>query len=359
MPSGVFIANQENLPNGPIKYPPSPFFIHTVHMITQMHLQNFKAWRDSGELALAPLTLLLGTNAGGKSSFIQSLLLLKQTLAATGNYRQLQTEGPLFNAGTLQDLLHVAADGTLAPCLSIDIRLDQAPAFHGEYSAEYNADGSARTTTSPAFDTWLQQLTHLPALRQLQADDLAELTRDAALRETVSLWLNRMGIADELTIKPEEPDQLYVCRLGRLNKMHHTGTGLSMALPVLITACRAQPESTVLIEEPEAHLHPLAQSTLAELFASISRTHQVQFMIETHSEHLFRRMQTLVARTTLNKNDAALFFVEQTNTDSPSARRLTLDDVGRVQNWPSGFFGDALAETREQARLMLTRSREL
>ena len=75
-----------------------------------------------------------------------------------------------------------------------------------------------RTTTSPAFDTWLQQLTHLPALRQLQADDLAELTRDAALRETVSLWLNRMGIADELTIKPEEPDQLYVCRLGRLNK---------------------------------------------------------------------------------------------------------------------------------------------
>ena len=336
-------------------------------MITQIHLQNFKAWRDSAELTLAPLTLLLGTNAGGKSSFIQSLLLLKQTLAATGNYRQLQTEGPLFNAGTLQDLLHVAADGTLAPCLSIDVRLDQVPAFQGEYNGEYNAeysgeyniDGSARTTTSPAFDTWLQQLTHLPALRQLQADDLAELTRDAALRETVSLWLNRMGIADELTIKPEEPDQLYVCRLGRLSKMHHTGTGLSMALPVLITACRAQPGSTVLIEEPEAHLHPLAQSTLAELFASISKTHQVQFIIETHSEHLFRRMQTLVARTTLHKNDAALFFVEQTNTDSPCARQLTLDEVGRVQNWPSGFFGDALAETREQARLMLTRSREL
>jgi predicted ATPase len=112
--------------------------------------------------------------------------------------------------------------------------------------------------------------------------------------------------------------------------------------------------STILLEEPEIHLHPLAQSVLAELFVEASKKRKVQFIVETHSEHLFRRMQTLIARQTVTIEQAAMYFVQR---DGAAAKLLPLaiDEYGRVVNWPPQFFGDALAETREQAKLMFER----
>ena len=125
-------------------------------------------------------------------------------------------------------------------------------------------------------------------------------------------------------------------------------------LPVLVVAYFAPPGSTIILEEPEIHLHPLAQSVLAELFVTISAQRKVQFIVETHSEHLFRRMQTLIARQQVAAEQAAMYFVEREGKTA-KLRVLDLDDYGRVRNWPEGFFGDALGETREQARLMFER----
>ena len=80
-------------------------------------------------------------------------------------------------------------------------------------------------------------------------------------------------------------------------------------------------------------------------------------MIETHSEHLFRRMQTLVAREELSTEECELYFVEK-DQGQAQLRRLELDAYGRVTNWPERFFGDALGETEEQARLMFQRRME-
>jgi predicted ATPase len=112
-----------------------------------------------------------------------------------------------------------------------------------------------------------------------------------------------------------------------------------------------------MLEEPEIHLHPLAQSILAELFVDVSKERNVQFIVETHSEHLFRRMQTLIAKQQIMPDEAAMYFVER-DDKAARMRPLELDEFGRVKNWPEGFFGDALGETREQARLMFTRQQE-
>ncbi|MFA7557444.1 MAG: DUF3696 domain-containing protein, partial [Hydrogenophaga sp.] len=72
---------------------------------------------------------------------------------------------------------------------------------------------------------------------------------------------------------------------------------------------------------------------------------------------LFRRMQTLVARQTVATQDVALYFVERQG-HAATLRELGLDDFGRLTNWPQGFFGDALNETREQARLMFERQQK-
>lgn len=178
--------------------------------------------------------------------------------------------------------------------------------------------------------------------------------------EGVSKWLVRMKVADKLEVTQLGRSTRYevvIHRDGLETNLRDVGIGISQVLPVLTIAYFAQSGSTIMLEEPEIHLHPLAQSVLAELFVEVSKERNVQFIVETHSEHLFRRMQTLIARQQITPKDAAMYFVER---DGKAARMrpLELDDFGRVKNWPEGFFGDALGETREQARLMFTRQQE-
>jgi predicted ATPase len=176
----------------------------------------------------------------------------------------------------------------------------------------------------------------------------------------VSNWLARMKIADSLEVRQLGRSTRYevvVHRDGVASNLRDVGIGVSQVLPVLVVAHFAPPGSTVLLEEPEIHLHPLAQSVLAELFVEVSKQRGVQFIVETHSEHLFRRMQTLIAKQTTTLDDAAMYFVEK-GREGSQLRCLNLDAYGRLLNWPEGFFGDALGETREQARLMFERQKE-
>jgi predicted ATPase len=95
---------------------------------------------------------------------------------------------------------------------------------------------------------------------------------------------------------------------------------------------------------------------LAELFVGVSKKRKVQFIVETHSEHLFRRLQTLVAKETTASEKCAMYFVEK-GRQGAKLRELILDSYGRLINWPDNFFGDTLGETREQARLMFERKK--
>ena len=84
----------------------------------------------------------------------------------------------------------------------------------------------------------------------------------------------------------------------------------------------------------------------------------MQFIVETHSEHLFRRLQTLIARQEVQPSQAAMYFVEREQL-AAKMRELRVDDLGRVANWPPKFFGDSLSETREQTALAIQRAKEL
>lgn len=292
-------------------------------------------------MTLTPLTLLLGTNAGGKSSFIQALMLLQRALGDSE---------PLPDASTL---LHRDANNQPATQMSIT-----TVSYAGELTLRIFGDNPCQPVLTGEPQS-LPVLHHLPAVRTLQTDELQQL-QDSELAARVSHWLQRMGLADAIGTDPTQPGSLIVHQHGRHLPLLNMGTGIALVLPVLLAACRAQPGEMLLIEEPEAHLHPLAQSALAELFTEVAITHQVQIVMETHSEHLFRRLQTLMARGTLTAEQATLYFVEYDDAaQSPAIRQLYTDQLGRVVNWPQGFFGDALGETREQARLMLNRAREL
>ena len=77
-------------------------------MLTKLHLKNFKAWKDTGSIRLAPLTVIFGANSAGKSSLGHLLLALKQTALSTDRKRALHLgdTSSLIDLGTFADCLH-------------------------------------------------------------------------------------------------------------------------------------------------------------------------------------------------------------------------------------------------------------
>lgn len=439
-------------------------------MLTHLKLENFKIWRSTGPIRLAPITLLLGTNSSGKSSLIQSLLLIRQTVKGDDPNLDLNLGNPdaddSVTLGQFKDVLcrHGAAiEGTLTPQVGIEFRWSEsvAAADSNLFSARYRQGmaGSAELEylrigkdnqgftvhrrkrgvyrlqiagernslrqsadfrpersfafsaatlnrlgeraepirpTGPALLDELGRIIYLGPVRRLAQRDyvwagrmpahigddgakavdaliasgvacqLAKKRKQAMPAEGmlfayVLYWLREMNLADDISIRAlgsSARHELLIENDGQASNLKDVGVGVSQVLPVIVAALFAQPGHIVIVEEPESHLHPLAQSKLAELLAQVSKERNVQFIVETHSEHLFRRMQTLIAKQRITTNEAAMYFVEREGK-AARMRPLELDDFGRVKNWPEGFFGDALGETREQTALAIQRAKEL
>ncbi|ABI60194.1 AAA family ATPase [Nitrosomonas eutropha] len=425
-------------------------------MFTSLRLINFKAWEDTGTIALKPVTVLLGTNSSGKSSLIQSLLLLKQTVQSPDRSVHLNLGGDetndLFNFGSFDDVLKrgtqsprefsitfafeayeqsrvnegrfscsyrqtavgAAAIQELAlstgahrfravrkekenyaifiadetrPCAKDkNLAPERSIALPAEAIATLGSNGAIAEDLSLVIRRELENICYLGPFRrkperdyvwnkttpgQIESDGhrtidvllSGALSKDGKQNEIldgISYWLARMKVAEKLTIKQLGRSSRYeiiVHKDGIAANLRDVGIGIPLILPVLTAGYFAPPGSTVILEEPEVHLHPLAQSVLAEFFVRLSRSRHIQFIVETHSEHLFRRMQTLIARKETSAEQIAMLFVERV-ADNAILRKLKVDEFGRVNNWPQHFFGDALGETREQARLMLARQQE-
>jgi len=435
-------------------------------MLTHLKLENFKIWRSTGPIRLAPITLLLGTNSSGKSSLIQSLLLVRQTVKGDdpnldlnlGNpdagdsvtlgrfkdvlcrqgansestsatqigiefrwaeqgqaesstlfsaryskgpagsadlaYLRLGKDGQGFTVERRKPGIYRLSLATLAKSLgqSADFRPQRTFAFSAPTLNKLGVHGETIKPIGPTLLDELGRIIYLGPVRRLAqrdyvwagrmpahiGDDGAKavdaliasgvarqramqrketLPPEAQLFEQAIYWLKEMSLADGLAIRALGNSARYELMIendGQTSNLRDVGVGVSQVIPVIVAALYAQPGHIVIIEEPESHLHPLAQSKLAELFKTVSKDRNVQFIVETHSEHLFRRLQTLVAKQEITLNETATYFVEREGK-SARIRLLQLDDFGRVKNWPDGFFGDALGETREQARLMFER----
>lgn len=427
-------------------------------MFTKLRLTEFKAWQDTGEISLKPVTVLLGTNSSGKSSLIQSLLLLKQTAQSPDRSIHLNLGGDevndIFNFGSFENVLRqgvsdkrlfsiafsfeslasesrvkggefycsygqnsaggvvihewsVKTDchkfrsvrrGKGAYSLVVDEELqprskgrqlspERSVALSADAIALLGKEGPALEDLSLQIRRELEQISYLGPLRRkperdyvwnksqpgemgsdghraidvLLASALMKGEEQNRIMEGVSKWLARMQVAEKLEVKQIGRSTRYevvVCNHGIEANLRDVGIGISQVLPVLTLAYFAPAGSTVVLEEPEIHLHPLAQSVLAELFVEVSKERNVQFIVETHSEHLFRRMQTLIARQSLTIEQIGMYFVERL-AGNTCLRTLEIDEFGRVGNWPEGFFGNAMGESREQTQLAIKRAKEL
>lgn len=445
-------------------------------MLTSLRLRNVKSWLDTGELRLAPLTGLFGTNSSGKSSILQTLLLLKQTVESTDRAQVLHLGGEraLVDVGAFRDLVHghahpAAIEWALGWSLPVALRFSEPGASRtlfstdqlrfaariverqpkptaravvdwfeyridppgsrpgrcfgmrragtGQDAYELTAEGFAhkrnRGRPAPlpapvkfygfpeqvyyayqntdfladlqlAFEQVFGQLFYLGPLRDYprrqyvwagtQPSDvgqrgeaaiaalLASRERGASisrgwgrgrkhysLEAMVASWLKQLGLVHEFSVdQVAEGSNIYQVRVQRSPRtprvlITDVGFGVSQILPVLVLPYYAPEGSTIILEQPEIHLHPAVQAGLADVLVDAVKTRNVQVILESHSEHLLRRLQRRIAEGELSADDTALYFCEMRG-EASHATALDVDEYGNIRNWPPGFFGDEMGD---------------
>jgi len=132
-------------------------------------------------------------------------------------------------------------------------------------------------------------------------------------------------------------------------KITDVGFGVSQVLPVLVQAFYCPPNSTVWMEQPEIHLHPQVQAELADVFISAIRSREngdarnVQLIVESHSEHFLNRLQRRIAEGEITPDDVAIYFCKRAGS-ATELELLEVDLYGNIENWPTNFFGDEMAD---------------
>ena len=169
-----------------------------------------------------------------------------------------------------------------------------------------------------------------------------ELTRE------VSEWLLRMGLADSLQINPLDFDKRFyetkvrISDKGVYASLLDVGFGVSQILPVITLLFFAPEESIILLEQPELHLHPNAQSVLADLLLHVAEERKLQLIVESHSEHLLTRLQRRIAESDhafASPENIKMYFCDIKDGESV-AQPVEIDEYGQIKNWPENFFGD-------------------
>jgi len=181
------------------------------------------------------------------------------------------------------------------------------------------------------------------------------------LEQIVAESLKRMGLIDGFDVKPiSEQRQEYevkVCTKGSKDwvDLPDVGFGVSQVLPVLVQCFYAPPGSIIIMEQPEIHLHPSAQSALADVMIDVINSREngadrnIQLLIETHSEHFLRRLQRRIAEGAISQKKVSAYFANITKAPA-TLEPLQIDMFGNVENWPEDFFGDEMGDITAHAR---------
>ena len=125
------------------------------------------------------------------------------------------------------------------------------------------------------------------------------------------------------------------------------GFGVSQCLPIFVQGVIMEPNEVLIVEQPEAQLHPSAQLELGSFFADLWNLGRVESIVETHSANILLRLRRLIARGDLNHEDVsvAFFTIDEDNGNMPVVRNLDIEEDGSMQaGLPMEFFGADIIE---------------
>jgi predicted ATPase len=374
-------------------------------MLNFLRIRNFKAFEDVS-LEFRPLTLMAGLNGMGKSSVLQSLLLLRQSYEQRLLSKGLALNGDLVKIGTGKDALFERAESDnisfelgfkseqieslcwvyqydrksdvieIKNAINISDNLRDICLFN-DYFHYLQSERLGPRTVSEMSDYLVRQhfqigisgeyTAHFMAIfakyrihsindyqKNYTQDKIPPTSHPQAqsllLKDQVEAWMGEISPGTQIKISSNPDIDLmslqYSFVMGKevSNPYRSTnvGFGISYTLPIIVSVLASSPGSLILIENPEAHLHPRGQSRIGELLA-LAASYGVQIIIETHSDHVLNGIRVAVHGGKIKPDDVQLHYFQRTaNTERASTEVISpkIDRNGRIDRWPDGFFDE-------------------
>jgi AAA15 family ATPase/GTPase len=375
-------------------------------MIVRLEIQNFKCFKNAQSFPLSKVNLFTGYNGRGKSTVLQSLLLLAQSLYDNRNLHKLLVNGIFCNLGIFEDLLNFQSDDK---SIRFTIESDMPDAPHQvvlsyeEYSArsgrlnglvvddldifETRMDlaGKAESTekTLGNYPTEINKLfenfqfvsadrmgpTPFEAKHDLYDNNPVGNTGEYKLNviterhieKHLSESIQRIMDGGKMTVdgsdKANEVLKLYFTTLSSDHQVKaiNSGFGYTYIIPILLSVLMRK-DGCLFIENPEAHLHPCAQSRLMKELIRLARMQNVQLFVETHSEHIVNAMRLCILEEDydgFSNEDVRLYFFDK----DLSVKPLEVEPDAQIPLWPAGFFDQAERDAAMILKLGLLKSK--
>jgi predicted ATPase len=212
---------------------------------------------------------------------------------------------------------------------------------------EYIWGGASPTDVGRRGERTVDAILAAEARREVRS--LGWKKRRRSFQEILALWLYELGLIAEFRVEEiARGSNLYRVRVKQERRgievlLTDVGFGVSQFLPILVLLYYVPENSIVVLEQPEIHLHPHVQSGLGDVLINVVKSRKLQVIVESHSEHLLRRVQRRIAEGEVSPAETALYFCDVTNGQS-RLTPLEVDLYGSIRNWPRDFFGDEFGE---------------
>ncbi|MGC9525672.1 MAG: DUF3696 domain-containing protein [Limnospira sp.] len=401
-------------------------------MLTKIELKNFKCFQDKTSFPLGKVTLLTGINGRGKSSLLQSLLLMRQSIEYDDGTNQLILNGSCLNLGrfdeirntgvsrektidfnffyenqiNINELETITIQGSANYCFVENMNDDMVVAlkvatFKGNlfssstndsqsYEKQVFAENNQNISKfipdkilGEEFDDNHQKLFHnslkFSAIHYISADrvgpqdvyfkstlpkfpnvglkgestvNLLYRMKDELVDDRLCLgedaktliiqtqeWLNKIFDGAKVEVSGSKTNVLELMFNSSLSKDRfrpaNIGFGYHCILPIIVSGLIAQEGEILIVENPEAHLHPKAQSELAKFLSKVSGC-GIQVLIESHSDHILNALRIAVLDHILSNEELSILYFSQKIGESVIP--IPVHPDGKIEEWPDGFF---------------------
>lgn len=369
-------------------------------------IKNFKCFREAN-IPLNQLTIFAGANGYGKSSAIQALLYLRRTIehcAKWNDHIYVYEESNGLNVQLndaycllLGDSSQVLSQNSAENFIILGLYNDEKK-FHVKYEVEDSKLHltpieviNQRNTESQIF---MQEFYYLnaerigPRIKQeikfydfpntgFQGEQTAQLLGDtnfnysfkvdekrkfpqiesARLEQQVNAWLNDLMPEVKVTASYDTASLSAQIRVNNSFAKNNAviapniGFGISYVLPIIVTGLIAKEGSYMIVENPEAHLHPSAQSKIGRFLAMIANA-GVRVIVETHSDHVINGMQLATIKNEIKPEHITInFFSHIKNCQQPELDSISINSKGELSSWPRGFFDQTQLDYAELFKL--------
>jgi predicted ATPase len=370
-----------------------------------LKIENFKCFRKT-EIPFEKITVLAGANSVGKSSVVQSLLLIRsiiekgismalvQGLINQDDYQNapigISLNGPfLLNLGVTQEVLNREALTNQIKFSISDEKSDllimtlDAPLLENSYNLKLIGFDNFSQLKQGDFPVFYTNFYYLNAERigpriRYEVDDLpylhvgwqgefsiqvigmvkntleisenrcADKHQIRGLLHQCRLWLERIApgtMLDDANII-NEMKTAYVSF--NQSKPTNVGFGISYVLPIIINGLLAKENSMFIVENPEAHLHPLGQSQIGKFLALVAND-GVNVIVETHSEHVINGIRIASLNGEIAPNKIAINYFHKNESKQIEVKTIKINESGDLTSYPKGFFDQ---EQRDMAEII-------